>query len=222
MKNNIKKSHDHGKKIHAVIIALIVISFIIGAYFYPQMPDRMMSHWDAAGQVNGDMGKFWALFLMPVITVLMYLMFLVIPKIDPLKKNIDKFRAYFDLFILMLVVFFFYVYMLTIAANLGYAFNMTSAMIPGVGVLFIFIGGMLQHAEKNWFIGIRTPWTLSSDKVWKKTHMLAGKLFQYGGALIILSILLDRLAFWVMIVVAVWAGLYPVVYSYFEYKKEGK
>jgi hypothetical protein len=83
---------------------------------------------------------------MPSITAVLYLMFLVIPKIDPLKKNIEKFRIWFDWFILLMVIFLFYVYILTIVFNLGHVFNMGTALLPALGVLFIYIGQMLEHA----------------------------------------------------------------------------
>ena len=129
--------------IHAAIIAIILVSFILAAKYYPHMPDQMASHWNAKGEVDGHMSKCWALYLMPSITVILYLMFLLIPKIDPLKKNIAKFRIWFDWFVLLLIIFFFYLYMLTLAYNLGHTFNMTKALLPVLGVLFIFIGQML-------------------------------------------------------------------------------
>ena len=96
------------KNIQILISCLILASFLLGAYLYPIMPERMASHWDASGSVNGYMSKLWGLFLMPVISTVLFLAFLVIPKIDPLKENIAKFRAYFDLFILLLFGFLFY------------------------------------------------------------------------------------------------------------------
>jgi uncharacterized membrane protein len=219
MKNQTKHCN---KTIHIGIIAIILLSFATAAYFYNKMPERMISHWDALGNPNGYMSKCWALYLMPIITILMYLMLIFIPKIDPLKKNVDKFRGYFDWFILMLVVFFVYIYFLTIAANLGHVFNMTSAMLPAVGLLFVFVGQMLLHAERNWFIGIRTPWTLSSDKVWKKTNTLGGKLFKFAGAIVILSVFAGRFAFLIMLTSVLLAAFVPLIYSYFEYKKEKK
>ena len=207
------------KKINLAIIIIILFSFCLATYFYPSMPAKMASHWNAAGEVDGYMSKCWALYLMPSITVLMYLMFLVIPKIDPLKKNIEKFRPYFDWFILMMVMFLFYIYLLTIAANLEYAFNMTTMMLPAMGVLFVYISLLLKHAKRNWFIGIRTPWTLSSDRVWEKTHKLGSKLFMIAGIAIFLSVFVQQWTIWITIVSAIIAGLYPVVYSYFEYQK---
>ena len=112
-----------------------------------------------------------------------------------------------------------YIYILTIAANLGYRFNMTTMVLTAMGALFFYIGFLVQHAERNWFIGIRTPWTLSNDAVWKKTHELGGKLFKMAGILVFLSFLFQSAAFWIIICATVIAGLFPVIYSYFEYEK---
>ena len=207
------------KKTDIIILIIILISFGIAIYYYPQMPERMASHWNAKGEIDGYMSKGWALYLMPVITFAMYLMFLLIPKIDPLKKNIEKFRPYFDWFIILMVVFLLYIYILTIAANLGYTFNMTTMILPAIGVLFIYIGFLVEHAKRNWFIGIRTPWTLSDDVVWDKTHKLGSKLFKIAGVLVFLSIFLESKAMWIVLGSALIATLYPVVYSYFEYEK---
>lgn len=208
-------------KIHHIIaIIVIIISILIGIYYYDVMPAKMASHWNSKGEINGYMPKFWGLFLMPLITIGIYLMFLIIPKIDPLKENIKKFEKYFNWFIALLVLFLFYIYLLSIGANLGYKFNMTQMMMPALGILFIYIGILLEHAKRNWFIGIRTPWTLSNEKVWYKTHILGGKLFKVAGALIFIGILFDQYAMWIVIITALWAGLYPVIYSYFEYKKD--
>ena len=210
------------KKIHIAILAIILFSFGIAIYFYPQMPDQMASHWNAAGEIDDYMSKFWALYLMPFITVLMFLMFLVIPKIDPLKKNIEKFRVYFDWFVLLIIAFLFYIYLLTIAANLGYLFNMTTMILPAIGALFIYIGFLVENAKRNWFIGIRTPWTLSNEKVWNKTHKLGARLFKAVGVLTFIGLILRPYAIWIVVGSALIAGLYPVVYSYFEYQKEVK
>ena len=111
------------KKTITLVLAIIIISFAIGIYYYPQMPDKMASHWNAQGEVDDYMSKFWGLFLMPLVSVGMLLLFILIPKIDPLKKNIQKFRKYFDNFIVLIFLFLFYVYLLTIFANLNFKFR---------------------------------------------------------------------------------------------------
>ncbi|PIZ69775.1 MAG: hypothetical protein COY10_00845 [Candidatus Portnoybacteria bacterium CG_4_10_14_0_2_um_filter_43_36] len=209
----------NNKKTNLIIISIIVLSFLSALYLYPQLPDRVASHWNAQGQIDGYMPKFWGVFLMPAITLAIFLLFLLIPIIDPLKKNIDKFRNYFNWLIILIVVFLLYVYSLTVFWNLGYRFNMTLLMTPAVGLLFFYIGVILKHAERNWFIGIRTPWTLSSDVVWKKTHQLGAKLFKVAGIIAILGIFFAENALWFAIIPAIASSLFLLVYSYFEHKK---
>ncbi|MBW2972711.1 DUF1648 domain-containing protein [Candidatus Woesearchaeota archaeon] len=207
------------KKTIQLIIAVIVISFAIGIIMYSRMPEQVASHWNAAGDVDGYMSKFWGLFLMPIVTLAIFLLFLAIPYIDPLKKNIEKFRKYFDWFIYMMVLFLFYIYMLTIGWNLGYRFNMTLAILPAFAILFFIIGIVVERAERNWFIGIRTPWTLSDDDVWKKTHRLGGKMFKACAVLAVIGMLLPRYSVWFVLVPVMFTALFTIIYSYVIFAK---
>ena len=208
------------KNIQILISCLILASFVLGAYLYPIMPERMASHWDASGSVNGYMPKLSGLFLMPIISTVLFLAFLVIPRIDPLKENIAKFRAYFDLFILLLFGFLFYLYLLTILWDLGYRFNIIQLMAPAIGLLIFYAGVLTENAKQNWFIGVRTPWTLSSVRVWNKTNRLAGKLFKAAGILAVLGAGLPQYAIFFILVPVILAGVYPIIYSYQEYQRE--
>jgi immunity protein, SdpI family len=210
------------KNIQILSLCLLLASFLLGAYLYPQMPERMASHWDASGSVNGYVPKLWGIFLMPVISTILFLAFLVIPRIDPLKENIAKFRSYFDLFILMLFGFLFYLYLLTILWNLGYRFNIVQLMAPAFGLLIYYVGVLTENAKQNWFIGVRTPWTLSSETVWNKTNRLAGKLFKATGVLAMLGAAFPEQAIFFILVPLVLAGIYPIVYSFREYQREMK
>jgi uncharacterized membrane protein len=208
------------KKTNIIIIIVILISFAIGIYFYSQFPDRIASHWNIKGEVDGYMSKCWGLFLMPIVLLGLWLLFLLIPKIDPLKKNIEKFRKYFDTFIVLIILFLFYIYLLAIAWNTGMRFDMGRAMVPALGILFYYIGVLLKHAKRNWFIGIRTPWTLSSDKVWEKTHEIAGKFFKIAGVIAILGIFFPQWVFLLVVAPVLLFVIYIFVYSYFLYQKE--
>lgn len=207
------------RKSYAVIILIIIISFAIGFYFYPQMPDKLASHWNAQGMVDGYMSKFWVLFLMPFITLAMFVLFIIIPKIDPLKANIEKFRKYFDTFIILIIAFLFYLYILTIIWNSGIEFNMIRLLAPAFGVIFYYAGVLIGKAKRNWFIGIRTPWTLSNEKVWDKTHKLGGKLFKVAGVIALFGIIFQEYAIWLVLIPVIAVAIYTVIYSYFEYKK---
>ena len=210
------------KKILLIILAIILLSFVVAFYFYPIMPGIMASHWDINGHVNGYMSKAWALFFTPSISLFILLLWLLIPTIDPLRDNIRRFRKYFDGFILLMVLFIFYLFSLTIIWNLGFVFDMAYALIPALAAIFYFAGILTENAKRNWFIGIRTPWTLSSDKVWEKTNTRGGLLFKIIGILVLLGLLSPRHLFAIFFLPMMIAVIYLVVYSYFEYKKETK
>jgi len=205
------------KAVKPIIFFIILVSFLIAIFLYPQMPAQMAGHWNIKGEVDGYLPKFWGLFLMPILSVVMYLLFIFLPKIDPLKANIAKFRKYYNGFILLLISFLFYLYLLTIFWNLGYRFGLIQFLVPAFSVLFYYVGVLLENAKRNWFIGIRTPWTMSCDKVWDKTHQLAGKLFKISGTVALLGIFLPQFAFWFVLVPVVFSSLYLVVYSYLVY-----
>lgn len=210
------------KNIQILIIGLILVSFLIGAYLYPYMPEKMASHWDANGSVDGYMPKLWGLFLLPVISAILFLVYMLIPKIDPLKGNIEKFRGHFDVFILLLFVFLFYVHMLTMLWNLSYRFNFIQLLAPAFGLIIYYAGIMMENAKQNWFIGVRTPWTLSSEVVWDKTNKLAGKLFKVAGVLAAMGLIFPKYAIFLILVPVILAAVYPIIYSYQKYQQEIK
>ncbi len=210
------------RKTEKIILGILVLSFAIGTFLYPQMPDKMASHWNAQGQVDGYMSKFWGLFLLPLTSVGLFLLFILIPKIDPLKVNIEKFRNYYDGFVVFMMIFLFYIYLLTVFWNVGIRFNMTRLLTPALGILFYYCGVLIKNAKRNWFIGIRTPWTLSSEKVWDKTHQIGGKLFKIAGIIALGGVFFQNYALFLVLVPVISVSTYTIVYSYFEYQKEIK
>lgn len=210
---------------NTIILTIFLVAFAVALSIsvYGRLPDQMASHWNTANQVDGYISRFWGAFLMPVISVGMLLLFLVIPQIDPLKANIAKFRKYFNAFIAIMVGFLVYMHVLTILWNLGYdRFNMGTAMLPAMGLIFVFAGIMMRQAKRNFFIGIRTPWTLSSDYVWDETHHLGSILFIASGILALLGAFFPDYAFWFILVPVLGSTLFLLVYSYFLYQRETK
>lgn len=207
-----------------IVSIMIVLATLVGVALWPRLPDPMASHWDASDQVNGYMSKFWGVFLMPLMTTGLVLFFLAIPKIDPLRANIAAFRDVFNLFIVFFTGFMVYIYLLTLLWNLGYTgFNMSEAMLPALGVLFIFTGYLMRKAKRNFFIGIRTPWTLSSDRVWDETHRVGSVLFMIAGGLAFLGSFAGGVtAFWLILVPIMVSVLVTLVYSYLLYQREIK
>ena len=205
-----------------LVLLMIIGATIAGLLLWNRLPEQMASHWNINDQVDGYMPRFWGVFMVPLIALGMFLLFLLIPSIDPLKANIAQFREAFNLFIVLMVAFMLYIYGLTLAWSLGYTgFRMSTSMLPAIGLLFIFIGFMLRQAKRNFFIGIRTPWTLSSDQVWDKTHQIGSILFMLAGALAVVgSFFGGTTAFWMLMVPIFGSTIFLVIYSYVLYKQE--
>ncbi len=204
-----------------ITIFLVAFSLVFSLSVYNRLPEQMASHWNEAGQVDGTISRFWGAFMMPLVVLGMLAFFLVIPNIDPLKANIAKFRGQFNTFITLIVAFMTYIHILTTAWNLGYdQFNMGTAMMPALGLVFIFAGIMMRKAKRNFFIGIRTPWTLSSDHVWDETHRLGAVLFIGSGIIAMLGVFFGNYAIWLVLVPVLGSTLFLLVYSYVLYQKE--
>jgi uncharacterized membrane protein len=159
---------------------------------------------------------------MPIVSLGIFLLFTFIPKIDPLKENIKKFRRYFDSFIILMIVFMMYAHALTLFWNFGFQLDIGRMLLPAIGIVFYYCGVLIEKSKRNWLIGIRTPWTLSSDLVWEKTHKLGGKLFKISGVIAVLGIFFPDYLFLIFAVPVIFSAIFTSVYSYFEYKRQQK
>ncbi len=204
------------------IIGVLLLTLAITILSYPSLPEMIPSHWNTAGEVDGYLPKIWGVLIIPLLMVPLTALFFLLPRIDPLKENYRKFRPYYDGFILVFLVFFLVVQVQIILWGLGYQISPNLLIPPLTGALFIYIGFLVEHAEQNWFVGIRTPWTLSSEKVWKKTHALGGTLFKVAGVIAITGVFFGDYAFWFVLVPVLAVAVFTVAYSYYEYQKEMK
>jgi uncharacterized membrane protein len=207
------------KPFYIVLFLLILSSFLTVAILYPSLPDQIPSHWNAAGEVDGYLPKFWGLFLFPFILSGLVLLFLVIPRIDPLRANILQFLPYYEWFVVIFALFLLSLQATTILWAYGILVPINTVMSLGIGILFFYIGILLGHARRNWFIGIRTPWTLSSNTVWKKTHRLGSVLFMVAGLIALLGTLFPAYAIWLILVPVLAVTGITVVYSYLLYEE---
>jgi len=198
-----------------VISASLALSF----FAYPYLPSEIASHWSANGEVNGTMGKFWESAFMPILMFFLAVLLLWIPTIDPKKENVASFRKYYDGTIIGILVFLLYVHTITLAWNLGYRFDMTKAVVLPISLLWYLLGVILPKIKQNWFMGIRTPWTLENEKVWNDTHIFAGKLFRYSALVSLLGFLFPSYLFFFVLIPIIFSALASVVYSYYSFKK---
>lgn len=156
--------------------------FAAAAWAWNRVPDKIPIHWNAAGEVDGYGGRFMGLLLVPLVSVGLYLLFLVIPKLDPGKANYEGFARVYTIFRNVFIAYMGVIYTATTLVALGYRVDMGRVIAVSLGSLFVVLGNYLGKVRPNWFVGVRTPWTLSSKLSWTKTHRLAGRLFVFSGA----------------------------------------
>ncbi len=208
------------RKSYIVFALLILLSIVIGALLYPAMPSDMASHWDYRGRVNSYVPKFWGLFFFPLISSILLVMFHLIPKLDPMAHNIEEFRNHYDNFTLLMGLFLFYIHIITIFWNLGARLDINRLISPAFAIILFYCGIMLYHAKRNWSIGIRTPWTLSSDYIWDQTHRLGGMMFTVSGVICLLGVILPVYSIIFIMAPVLSASVILVLYSYLLYRNE--
>ncbi|HDX9576909.1 TPA: SdpI family protein [Bacillus pseudomycoides] len=207
-------------KKHICAIILISITILAWIISWPHLPNTIATHW-SGDTPDGYSSKLTGMLLMVGIMIGTYILLNVVPKVDPKKENYKKFSKSFAMITYSVLVVLFIANVDIIAAGLGYdlPINRFSGLL--VGILFLVIGNYLPQCKLNYFIGIRTPWTLSNEEVWRKTHRFGGKVFIILGIIMCLSIFAP--ATWrsyIILTVVLGGVVVTMLYSYFAYKKE--
>lgn len=212
------------KKNNIYNITLIIVAFLVNIVLYNKLPDLMPMHWNIAGEINSYGPKILVAFLSPILMLVIWVAMLYSPKIDPKKDNYTKFDGSYTIITNALITFFFVIHIVIISISLGYNIAIDKVIPFMVGVLFVVMGNYLPKSKSNFFYGIKTPWTLTSEEVWKKTHRLGGKLFVISGLIIIVSSLLFKgnIQFIILLILIVIAGIIPTIASYFYAKNSQK
>ena len=201
---------------------LAVVSILLAAVLYTKLPEQIPTHWDLDGTVT--YGGRHMIFLTAGMGLPMALLFDLLPRIDPRRQNYQKFGSYYDAFCVLIQLF-------VLGMN---AVTITEALRPGtlsvpmivmlfVGFLFLFIGNIMPKIKSNFYMGIKTPWTISSEEVWRKTHRLGGKCFFVAGLVSILGAFLpirSSVIFAVYMTVILAAALIPGIMSYVWWRQE--
>ncbi len=199
---------------------IIVAMFATGVLVYPHLPLFSASHWDSAGHANGMLPRFWAAFLAPSIALALWGLWALLPKIDPIAPGFKGFRYVYDFIWILLTALLAYVYALTLLAGIGTPVDMARFIVPVLALFFAVLGALLPLVRRNWFVGIRTPWTISSDLVWSKTHLLGSRLLILAGFVMLLAAFGSRAALpWLVLTPLLLSALIPVVYSYILFRR---
>ncbi|UTX17428.1 SdpI family protein [Bacillus velezensis] len=165
---------------------IIVLTVFTWVCTYSSLPDNLATHWGLNGSANDYQTKANAMTMLIGIMIILYILMVLTPKIDP-KNNYKTFtRPYMAIFNTMFAVLF-VINLMTILTGLGYDLSISYLGNFIVGVIFMVFGNFIQIVKPNFFLGIRTPWTLSSERVWKDTHRVSSKIFVLAGILMMLA-----------------------------------
>jgi uncharacterized membrane protein len=204
-----------------VLVILTLVGLALSLLVYPTLPEMVPSHWNAAGEVDDTMSRNTITFLIPGFTLVLGLVLLYLPNIDPLRANVERFRRVYNLFIVGFAAYLIFIHVLILLAGLGVEFNMTYLLIPPASLMMFGIGFVLEKTKPNWFLGVRTPWTLSSPDVWEKTHRLGSLLFKVSGGIMLFGLIVSAdVAFTIMIGAILLTTIVLIFYSYFAYRAE--
>lgn len=200
---------------------LVGVALGFSAAVFSRLPERVPTHWDGQGVANGDSSRILAVLLDPLMMALIALILPRLPKIDPKRENYEKFQPTYDLVVNGVVTMMLVMHIVILGIALGWPISMERFMPVMMGALFILMGNVMPRARPNWWFGIRTPWTLSNDRVWERTHRLGGYLFVAAGVVVMLLALAPTsIVTPVMVAVVVVAAGVPLVFSYFAWKQE--
>lgn len=202
-------------------LVVAAIAAGVSVWAYPRLPATVATHWNLQGTPDGYSSRFWAVAVMPIVIVGLTGVFSVLPKVDPRRENYAKFLDTYWLIANVVLAFTGVAHGLIVANGLGYTVQVDRLLPVGIGLLLAFLGNYLTRVEPNWFVGIRTPWTLSSDAVWRRVHRTAGWLFVIAGLVVAAAAFAPRRAFFTvwMVTIILAAGI-PVVQSYVLWKRE--
>lgn len=203
--------------------ALVVAAAVVAsALAYTRLPERVPVHWNAAGEVDRYGSRLEGVLVMPIVMLGIALLVPALPKIDPRGRNYEKFAPTYHLVMNATLTFMLLVHVAILAATMGARIDVGRVVPIGVGALLIVLGNVLPRTRPNWMFGIRTPWTLSNDRVWERTHRVGGYLMLGAGLVIALAGLLlpGTRGIAVLVAAVLVAALGSIVYSYVAWRQE--
>jgi uncharacterized membrane protein len=202
-----------------VMWLIMLVPFLVIMYYWKIIPDRVPTHWNGAGEVD-SYGSRYSIFIMPAVAVGSYFLVMLLPYIDPRKKNYELFKDTLAKIQFLLVAFLSFLSIAVTLMVIGKVKIGPALILNGVCLLILVLGNFMGKVRPNFFVGIKTPWTLSDETVWIKTHRLAGRLWVYCSVvMIVLNFLLPEPNEYLFILYTIIIAVWPIAYSYLLYRK---
>jgi len=202
-------------------LAPLIASWAFALGLYPRLPDRVPTHWNAAGRPDAWGPPLLPTFLFPAVMLGLVALFAVLPAIDPRAPDARTLRRAYLGIVLAVLCFLLLLQAVLAAQTLGAPVDVGRVLPVGIGLLFAGIGLALPRLGPNWFAGIRTPWTMEDDRVWEATHRVGGKLFFVTGVVVaaVAAIIAPPWSTFAMVAGILVAGVGSVVYSYVAWRR---
>jgi uncharacterized membrane protein len=204
-----------------VSIGLIAAVIAMSIAAYPSLPDRIPIHWNIQGEIDGWCAKGWGVSLIPLTMIIFLLIFRTLPWLSPKQFTLDSFYSTYEFIVLILLTYLTYIQGVLLWSAIHPKFDAARAIVGGVCLMFASLGNVLGKVRRNFWVGIRTPWTIASERVWNTTHRLAARLFVWAGVVGLLAAIVGlppMSMFVIMLSGILFASLAPVAYSLYLYK----
>ncbi len=200
-------------------LGLVVLVLGLTAFFWGELPERVPVHWNAAGEIDRYGSRWELVFFGPGMMLGTLLLFALLPWLSPRRFKVEDSGGTYLRFMLIVVAMFAYFHLVLLWAGLGKRFDMLAAVFGGLGLFLALLGNLLGKLRRNFYLGIRTPWTLADEANWYATHRLAGKTMVTGGVLVLVFAILG-LPWWLNVGAMLAASLIPVGYSLWYCKRQ--
>jgi len=198
-------------------LGLLAASFVASAIVYGRLPERIPIHWNFRGEVDGY-GERWTIFLMPLLMLLMIGVIYILPWASLRTEDIDVNRPVYGRLMLILVALFGFIHVMVLYGAFG-GDSPSRLIIAGMCVFLGLIANLLGKVDRNCLIGVRTPWTIASERVWIETHRLAAWMGVAAAALGFVVALLPFAPPWIALVVVLAGFIYPAIHSFIAFRR---
>lgn len=207
-------------KIDYVMLILVLLNLLTTVILLPFIPETVVMHWNYSMEPDGFGSKYNFIFL-AFLPVGVYFLFRFLPKIDPKKESYQIHNKAYEYIQLVIILFLIGVLVASELISLGFPISIKMSLHVLFGILFIVIGNVIGQIRPNYFLGFKTPWTLASERVWRKIHRLIGFGLMIVGILFLVLMFISQpwtllVPLALMLIILLWG----FVYSYLEYKKE--
>jgi uncharacterized membrane protein len=202
-------------------LVFILASVVFSLAVYGKLPDQVATHFGPTGEADGWSSRSFAAFGLPLLSFFLYSLLSALPQIMPRRENYERFSETYWTIITVIIAFMAVTHVVILGISLGWPIDVPTFVLLGVGAMFVIMGNLMPRVKSNWMLGIRTPWTLDSENVWRETHRLGGRTMVVAGIITMVAAFLpDAIRPWIAFGALLFGAMIPAVYSYILWRRE--